>query len=288
MRIPPYWTRETCERTGVDGQTQSTVAWGWSFTSQADAAKDAADRARRVMDRLTSGQTPDEYDYMEHPPREQIVQTIRHDGAETAIITRNKYGALILNTASVCFVDVDLPQRPVANGLVDAILLRFSAGRRQQRRLEEQVKLMSRIGRWTAQNPGRSFRLYRTAAGLRLLFTDALYSPTSAQTARLLDELGSDPLYRRLTERQESFRARLTPKPWRCGSTPPPSPYPRTEPAARRAFAQWQRDYEARCRGYAVCHLVQTVGDAPADGPIGVVIRLHDQYTCARDGERLA
>jgi hypothetical protein len=277
MRIPPFWTRATARVPGRPGNEQA--AWGWSFDSMNAAKADALARAQRIIDRLRDGGHPDQYQYLHQPLHETIVRTIKSGDKDLAVITRNCYGALILNCASVCFVDVDFPPARSA-GPLDSILSLFSSARRQQRAQGPIDATVQKVRQWAEANPDRSFRIYRTFAGLRLLFTDGLYSPTSSQTAALLDALGSDPLYRRLTEKQECFRARLTPKPWRCGHHNPPSHFLPEDTRLQQVYQRWVSDYETRCRDYAVCQLLDTAGRDHAPEPISTIVRLHDQYTC--------
>jgi hypothetical protein len=60
-----------------------------------------------------------------------------------------------------------------------------------------------------------------------------LFDPTSAITLAALRELGSDPKYVQLAKAQECFRARLTPKPWRCGVRQSSRVYPREDQRPR-------------------------------------------------------
>ena len=224
MRIPKHWTKGSYTGRDDDGAESTFSAWGWSLDSLAAAQEDAVARAKRIFDYLVHGQQLDAYEYADRPMREEIVQTLRDGDRDIAVITRNGYGALVLNTASVLFVDVDYP-RIQATGLWDALLLALSRSRREWRLAAARELTLESVRRWAQDHPERAFRLYRTRAGLRLLFVDGLYQPKSDETKRLLTELGSDPLYRRLTLRQECFRARLTPKPWRC--MPGGAPIPR-------------------------------------------------------------
>jgi hypothetical protein len=287
VRIPPYWAKETYTGTDRAGREQTFAAWGWSFDDPAAAKQDALARAKRIFDRLTSGATPDHYQYLEHPLREEIVDTLAQDGEPVAVITRNSYGCLVLNSARVCFADVDFPRaRPL--GFLDALLMLFSAARREGRKQAAEAETMRAVREWADRNPERTFRLYRTAAGLRLLFTDRLYEPTSRETAGLLAELGSDVLYRRLTEKQECFRARLTPKPWRCGCRQPPHRYPWDNTEAKSECRAWQGEYEEKARGYATCRLIGAMGDDSHDEGIRAVVRVHDQYACGDPQTALA
>ncbi|MBN1763766.1 MAG: hypothetical protein JW860_00785 [Sedimentisphaerales bacterium] len=95
-------------------------------------------------------------------------------------------------------------------------------------------------------------------------------------------------LYRKLTEKQECFRARLTPKPWRCGCTRPPNRFPWDTPEAEQAYRQWQQQYENKSQAYATCRLLECFGEIVSNECIDTIINIHDQYTCSRPGAILA
>ncbi len=49
--------------------------------------------------------------YLDRPMREPVLREVKKDNGElAAVVTRNSYGCLVLNTARVMFVDVDLPE----------------------------------------------------------------------------------------------------------------------------------------------------------------------------------
>jgi hypothetical protein len=279
MRIPRHWVRG--EFTGPDrtGRQATFLAWGWSFESLAAARADAVARARRVFDFITAGRKPDEYAYLEQPLREEIIQSVQAEGKDVGVITRNRYGALVLNCPSVLFADVDFPPGRSA-GLLDALAGLFSPARRRQRAEAAQEATLAGVRRWLAANSSHACRVYRTRAGLRLLFVDGLYEPTSAQTVSILKGLGSDKLYCRLTARQECFRARLTPKPWRCGLSRPPNRYPWLDQTAENAYRQWERRYAEKAKGRRICELLETLGHAQPNEQVAAIIAMHDQYCC--------
>lgn len=287
MRVAKYWTKGSYTGQGSHGNESTFSAWGWSLDSMAAAKDNAVARAKRIFDYLVNGTRLDTYEYADVPMREEIVQTLRNGDKDIAIITRNGYGALVINTASVLFADVDYP-RIRANGLWDALVLAFSRARREWRTAACRELTLDSIREWSRQNPGRSFRIYRTRAGLRLLFVDRLYEPKSAETSNLLKELGSDPLYNRLTSKQECFRARLTPKPWRCGCKSPPHTYPWKDVQAERSYRDWERRYAETTKAYGVCELVETCGVAAPSGEIAQIVDLHDRMACGGSRKELA
>jgi hypothetical protein len=77
---------------------------------------------------------------------------------------------------------------------------------------------MTKIENWSRNHPEWGWRIYRTRAGLRLLATQGLVEADSDVADGVFEALGADPLYRKLCKTQKCFRARLTPKPWRCGN----------------------------------------------------------------------
>jgi len=287
VRIPRHWTKASYTGTDHEGKKLTCSAWGWSLDEPAQARADGLARARRIFDRLINGPRPDKYEYGEQPPREEIVSAARQGDKEVAIVTRNRYGALVLNAASVLFADVDYPKIK-ASGLWDALVLLFSRRQREWRKAAARELTMESVRRWSHENADRAFRLYRTCAGLRLLFVDKLYEPKSEETGRILRELGSDPLYRKLTFRQECFRARLTPKPWRCGSKQPPTGYPWQDQGAEQLYRDWQRRYEQAADRYRVCDLVETCGKPAQNDEIATILALHDELACAGAGKSLA
>lgn len=279
MNIPPFWAKEHYTGADASGREQTFVACGWSFESLDKARAEALARAQRIFEAIAGGRRPKEYEYLDRPIREEIVQTIDVGQDEPVLITRNRYGALVLNTASVFFADVDCPPAS-PRGVVEALLWPFSPARRRRRREALREETLSRVRAWAAANSARRFRLYRTHSGLRLLFVDRTYEPGSPEVSDMLSELGADPLYRRLTEKQQCFRARLSPKPWRCGVGRPPSSYPWSSSADERAYRRWETEYTDACRGFRTAVLESGDGAAAEHPAIQRVIRLHDDWSC--------
>lgn len=142
---------------------------------------------------------------------------------------------------------------------------------------------------WWQQNPDYSFRLYQTKAGFRLLFTNKLFDPVGSEVESIFVGLGADRLYRLLTRKQECFRARLTPKPWRMNM----DKYPPHEPGAHlvhsRRHLDWIRDYQNRSEGYQVCKFIDAFGSNIMSNPkIARIVELHDNYTLSEASLPLA
>lgn len=274
MLIPPHWSKATGTVNAPDGRCYALRIWGWSAGSVAEAASLARRRLAEASARIAAGALRDQaYFYGKAPLREEIVRTV----GDEAIVTRNRYGALVLNAARVPFIDVDTPASGAGSG---GGFLGLFAGRKA----DPAAAALERLRAACRRSPGTSFRIYRTAAGFRLLATDLLLDPASTQAQALLADFSADPFFVKLCKLQASFRARLTPKPWRCGCTLPPGSFPR-EAATQAAFDEWLQEYEAASRSRAACALVETLGPGRTLPEAAQIVAEHDR--ACRVGERL-
>lgn len=231
-------------------------------------------------------------------------------------VARGPGGVLCLNTPDVLFADVDFEDRSsgkygcmmilaliagavlgaritdsVAMGVFGVIggcllaawwlargqnlLLRARGGadRLAQRRIKE----------FLATHPGWRLRVYRTPAGLRALALHRTFAPNEPEVAAFFEALRSDPAYVRMCERQQCFRARVSPKPWRIGIGPI---RPRTgvwplTPYALPAREAWVKEYHAKSAGFASCQFLAELGDGAADARTRTVLELHDRLSRA-------
>ncbi|MBM6402555.1 hypothetical protein [Phycicoccus sonneratiae] len=128
------------------------------------------------------------------------------------------------------------------------------------------------------RHPELGVRVYRTAAGLRVLVTGVDAAPGSERAAQLLAELDSDPLYAELCATHGSYRARLTPKPFRVGRRALDVSWPCADEAAERRWMRWVDRYESRTVEYATCRLISASGPVPGPDEQRLV-ELHDERT---------
>ncbi len=259
MEIPRFWARAEGDAETPEGAQRQLIAWGWSTANVEQARGVAQERLQRLMSRVKQGEPlPKGYGYGSRPVREQILEQIPSGNNPAAVLTRNTYGSVILNTAALLFIDVDEP-----GGSLDALrkALRACAP--------------------------ATFRIYRTAAGFRAMAIDREFAPEAAETNQLLQRCGADPAFVQLCRVQKSFRARLTPKPWRCQYQTPPGQFPR-ESSQERQFQQWLSGYEAACRGYATCKFLETVGSGTALSLLDPLVRVHDSKTRCQENLPLA
>lgn len=248
------------------GQLGAFSCWKFSNNSQEEAQQLANERVRQISEKFRKEKIPPQkYLYSDQPLREPVIQEIHN-----SVISRNVYGCLILNTADVMFVDVDFPatKRP-------SLLRRLFKGPEKDVPLET----LSKIESWTAQNDEWGWRVYRTFAGYRLLATNGVFSPDSAEVHAVFKGLGSDPLYQVLCKVQKCFRARLTPKPWRCDVVAPSVRWPWASDDAFNTFKNWEQKYDLQSKKFATCKLVKTIGNPIVHPSVQPIIELHDRLT---------
>lgn len=283
MKIARYWKRSVIKTTSSQGRPLEAVAWGWSSDDPAEAQSRADEAVQRSAQRIASGQSfPGSYGYPDRPAREEIIREIANEAGDiTAFISRNSYGSLVLNTARLMFIDIDVP-RPPGSGLIGMIKSLFGGGPS-----DPFEAALVRIREKAATLPDLTFRVYRTAAGFRLAVINKRIDPTSNEGQNLLSAFGSDPLYIRLCKNQESFRARLTPKHWRCRVESPRGRYPFRGQVEEEMHRLWIENYNVATSGYSVCRFVEQIGSHPQIGDFRPLIELHDRDTKALSGNEL-
>jgi hypothetical protein len=270
MHLPRFWAKETRSALDPSGKAYKLAVWGWSDTDSVGAHQMALKRLAEVANTVALGGLLNQYSYGggARPLREPLIQAVT--GAD-ALISRNAYGALVLNTARIFFADIDLPQSPTA-GLLSSLFGKKAA--------DPAEAALARLRDWHSRQPAWALRVYRTKAGLRLLAMQDQFDPTTADTQKLLASLGSDPLYTTLCRTQACFRARLTPKPWRIGLKAPHWQYPFENSSQAAEFQEWVRRYDATRPRFAVCRLLAELGPHTQTAEAAAVLAIHDQYTC--------
>jgi hypothetical protein len=279
MYVPRAWARNRRSATLRDGRTVPVSAWGWG-DDQLTAQAMASERLGRALDRIHRQQPlPNSYEYEGLPLREELVQTIESADSKQilGVVTRNRYGAQVLNAGQLLFLDVDMP-RPGP----------FAWLRRLFTRTTPEQSTLGQLREALRSHGGATFRIYRTASGFRVMAVDRPFDPESAQTRELMRVTRTDPAYARLCRSQKCFRARLTPKPWRCGISKPPGDFPRLERDEQHAFSAWLRDYEQASTRFATCRYLETIGNGRANGDTRRLQELHDRLTKSQEPLPLA
>jgi len=269
MKFYKYWVQEPVG-IEVDGEQQPSVVYGHSNESEEDARENARQNANKVEARI-SGQSRDEEDY-EIAMREEIVERIDDHN----LISRNRYGALILNSENTMFVDIDDAPRP------GIFKLLFGGGAKGSK-LDRIVSMIEERIQKNSNYKSLGFRIYETRAGVRMIVTGRMFPPRDKQTRTLMRDFNADRLYTFLCHKQDCFRARLTPKASRMRHKGHRVVYPRT-PEQEQVFQEWLVGYESKSSEYGVCRLVKEIGLKIQSS----IVDLHDEKTHALEGKRLA
>lgn len=276
MKIPRYWKKGEVTVKDEEGKEVKFACYGWSENNLAEAEERGKERAQKVAERYLQGDDRDFYQYSDRQLREEILDEIKStDGRVLALITRNAYGCHVLNCAGAMFVDIDIP--PQSTGLVALIKSIFGVKNLTRSDKEKQsIEILRNLAKIDASFGAR---VYRTSAGLRYLLTHAVVNPSDQSTISAMESLGSDELYIKLCKAQDCFRARLTPKPWRCGLKQPVVRYPWTDDGLKDAFLKWEGQYNESAEKYATCQLVEVVGNENMHPEIAPIVELHDRCT---------
>jgi hypothetical protein len=212
------------------------------------------------------------------------------DSTAAAVITRTVYGSEVLNTAGLMFIDIDLPPAQSGPGLLALLKRLFFGGGAEASAsaFSPADEKLNALRQWQGGNSSWGFRAYRTHSGLRYIVTSALQDPVADHTHAIFASLGCDTRYRQLCKIQKSFRARLTPKPWRCACPNPPVRFPYEDAGREGEMNDWIARYEAASAGYATCQFLASVGSTMPPAELSPLITEHDTRTKATSGLPLA
>lgn len=318
MIVPDYWAEARKQHRSA-GKQVTVRRFGWSTTSEADARAMAELRANEALQRILSGEKLDRRERKVAyngafgvPIREEVLS--RH-GEEA--ITRNAYGAHCLNTPRAVFADIDFSTALRARTVLStfAVLAAASAlaglyfeswrvalalvfvslflaapaaagARRAAVALQGGQERIAheRIRAFLAKHPSWNIRVYRTPGGLRLLVTHQPFQASAAEVQQLFSAVGVDPVYVRMCNNQQCFRARLTAKPWRIGigahMRPRPGVWP-VRPDKLHVRGRWVAEYERAAAAYAACRFVESLGSGVVHPEIRSVVALHDRESRA-------
>lgn len=179
----------------------------------------------------------------------KIANEVMIEQDEHYAITRNWYGALVLITYNIVIGDID-------------------CGIDKKHRAFNQFNKLRKL-----HYPRTGMILYKTANGYRFIITDASHQPDSFYVQDMFDKLACDRTYSKLCIRYNSYRARLTPKPWRIGLENPKNNF----------TLAWLNAYTETSESYSVCQVFDQFNiksGGIGDARIAEIVCLHNKYTC--------
>ena len=292
MYFPRYWHLSSSEATNPESGAQLPLnVWGWDDHSEEAAKQLSEKRLARVVERFKKGIQPQWnswYEYEDRPLREERIEEISGESGLSAVVTRAKSGPLILNTAGIMFVDIDLPEfylQPSARGCLGLLFPGKKTENPGQKSTHYTVTL-AKIEKAASLHPDFAARCYETPNGFRLLVTDKVYDPKRGGSKNILQSFGADPLFTRLCEKQSCYRARLTAKPWRLGMKAAPANWPVPDKLIAK-HTRWLQSYAKACVGTGACRFLKTIGTSnQVCDEAQVIIKIHDGLACT--GDKLA
>lgn len=267
MKIFKYWTLEK-QIILIEGQKKEITCYGGSNVSVEDARRAAREKAEKIQ-RKIAGEKQLFEDYQVEI-REEVLKVI----GDRAVITRNRYGAQVLNVEKLMILDIDKPK--AAGGLGGLFKKKTKSSAKTE--IFDMVRKLA--GTKYAQY---GFRIYETYRGARVIVLGRDFDPRDSETKKMMDEFNCDPLYTLLCAKQDCYRARLTPKPSRMRLRGYKVKYPREQEDGQ--LQQWLVNYENASRNFSVCKFVEQVG---AIQSVPEVVRLHDEATGVGYPQRLA
>ena len=266
MRLFRYWVKQAGQLQ-IQGQLHPAKVYGKSNVSEEDAQRDALQTLEHLQQRFY-GKEDALADY-EAAIREEIVQEVDPRN----IITRNRYGALVLNSENTVMIDIDT----VAMNLWQ----RWIKWRGKSKKMMMQAAIEAAMQ--TLAYRHLSYRLYETAQGMRLLVFGQQIEAASNEAAQLMQHFQADPHYSRLCRIQECYRARLSPKPHRIGMSSLRQGWP-VDQEQLQTRQEWIKKYLTHSQPYAVCRFIQSYGAAHET----LVVQLHDEQCQAHSNLPLA
>ncbi len=266
MRTSRHWVQIEGTLPTDDPQSRVKVVAG-SNVSEADAREEAERRLIWLRRKVMGERQPPEI--YEAEIREQVLETL----SDRAVVTRNRYGARVLNCEVLPILDVDNPP---------SAWWQMFARQTDAWRLAQMQKTLTALAEHHHQD-GLGFRLYATAKGFRVVVVGKEIEPRHALARKLAHSLNTDPLYWRLCLKQGCYRARLTPKPFRIKVPTIKVPFPPT-PESMETVDAWEASIQDRAQTFGVCRFIRRFGH-DATPPL---VKQHDERTGAHSTRPLA
>lgn len=268
MKIFKHWMAEK-RRVNIQGENKEITTYGGSNSSIEEAALRAKEKMDKIIRKINGER--DIFEEYQSEIREEILQTLD----ERTIITRNRYGAQVMNAERLMFLDIDKPKSAGLGGL-----FKKSTPEGDKEKIYDMVKKLATASKYQ----GLAFRIYETFQGARVIVLGRDFDAQEHDSLVMMKEFNCDSLYTAICRKQACFRARLTPKPRRIKMESYKVKYPREGMDA--AFETWLTAYERESRYFSVCRFVEQVGTSPFGMPEAV--RVHDEITGVATRQPLA
>ena len=150
------------------------------------------------------------------------------------------------------------------------------------------IDMLSRLLDYIATHPQWSVQIYQTAGGWRGIVTHAPFDPLDESALTLMKQFRCDPRYILFCRRQCCFRARVSPKGFRCGFQYSKIewefrfryPWLPDDKESEEKYEKGVQQYEEKAAPYSVCRYLGTLGSGIIAPELLPLIKLHDEMTC--------
>ena len=264
MRYFKYWVKEK-RQIKVGDKTEEINILSGSNASKTRASEKATDKATLIEQRILGISDDCEY---EVPINEYISKVID----ESNVISVCRYGAKILNTNQYTILDLD--DYPINFFDIFKAYRKMSKKERIVAKFEEKIEKAPQLG--------TDFRIYETAKGIRII-GKTYFDPSDSAYTSVMRKLFVDWIYVQLSKKQNCYRARLTPKPYRLKFRTIKIKDPLV--CESDEYLEWERDYADKSRTFSVVKLVKSIG---RDFSFDPIVKYHDDVCNLHLGGRLA
>jgi hypothetical protein len=250
MKCYKFWVHET-KTIRIDGELKSITLTAGSNISKTDASANASKLAAAIERHIPNGTGSYRQDAYEVSIKEHVAKEIDSRN----IITINRYGAQVLNTTKYTVLDIDhYSAHPIMK------LFGVPSENTKDNML---AKFKQRITRYPEF--GESFRIYETCKGIRVIGKQYV-DPQTKRFLKTMRSLGVDPLYSILCKKQNCYRVRLTPKPYRMKIATIKIKTPCD--CETEIYETWQKQYAEASNAYSVAKLCEVIGKDFWDAPV--------------------
>ncbi|MBK9577626.1 MAG: hypothetical protein IPO40_11145 [Fibrobacteres bacterium] len=253
MKTNRFWIKTT-RRITIDRELKEVPILAGSNLSKSDAENVADEIVQRIQKRIDTNQRTQEY---ESTIKEWVSEMLDEDN----VVTVNRYGALVLNTTQYTILDLD--DYPFE--FLDIF------GRTRGR--DKKSLILERFKKKIAKLPflGSDLRIYETSKGLRV-FCKTYIPPQTPGFLRWMSRFKVDSLYAYLCIKQDCYRARLTPKPYRIHQDKIRIKSPLD--CETEKYRSWNAGYERKSKSFRVAKLLEAIG---SDFSSDRVVAYHDR-----------
>lgn len=264
MKHYKFWIKEDFKIT-IDGNEETISILSGSNQSEKMAFQKASEKATNIEKRISERKPKESY---EVAIKEYVTEVID----DSNIVTICRYGAKILNTTSYTVLDLD--DYPVNFFDMFKSVKKLKKKDRIVYKFEESVRKYPELG--------TDFRIYETTKGIRVIGKKYI-DPSSKGYTALMRRLRVDWIYIQLSKKQQCYRARLTPKPYRMkiNTIKVKSPLD----CRKENYLSWEQAYIEKSKEYSVVRLVKAIG---SDFSREKIVKKHDFMCNLQSNKKLA